>query len=149
MKTDDEAVARPEAGGARRPLRPVIDADERRALFQAGVDHFSRGEHFEAHECFEEIWRSSRPEPRDLFQGLVQIAAALHHFHVRQRPDVALRVLRRGMWRLSALPPICSGVDLAALRLEMAIWDEVFTGARPVPALPQLPILDPGDFAGS
>jgi predicted metal-dependent hydrolase len=59
----------------RADLHPDLDPAERRRLVRLGVDLFNRGDFFEAHEVLEEVWRSTRPEPRDLFQELIQVAA--------------------------------------------------------------------------
>lgn len=102
-------------------LHPDLDDAKVRSLLSEGVDVFNEHRFFDAHEYFEEIWRSTNPEPRDLFQGLVQVAAGLHIWHDRQRAAPAARVLGRGMRRLS---PFASefGLDLSALRSALEPW---------------------------
>ena len=119
-----------------RELHPVLTPERRRELIQEGIDLFNRGEYFAAHEAWEEIWRSTTPEPRDLFQGLVQLAAAFHHLEERRRPDVARRVLTKAVKRLTAVAGVAAGLDLALLLAELepwAAWLATAGGASPPP----------------
>lgn len=43
------------------------------------VAHFNRGDYFEAHEDWEEIWHEAQGDDRAFVQGLIQVATALHH----------------------------------------------------------------------
>ena len=125
-------------------LHPDLAPAERRRLILEGVELFNRGEVFAAHEAWEEVWRSTTPEPRDLFQGLVQVAAGLHHAVDRGRPAPARRVLARGRRRLAPLAPTACGLDLAALLGDLDRWDRWLAareGERP--PLPQIRIADP------
>ena len=122
-----------------RELHPVLTLERRRQLMREGVDLFHRGEYFAAHEAWEEIWRSTTPEPRDLFQGLVQLAAAFHHLCSRRRPDVARRVLDKARGRLSTLAPAAAGLDIAALLAELETWDAWLSmPAGPSPPPPRM-----------
>ena len=103
-------------------LHPDLDDAEVRSLLREGVDVFNEGRFFDSHEYFEEIWRSTNPEPRDLFQGLVQVAAGLHIWHDRHRADPAARVLGRGMRRLSVFESWAFGLDLPALDGALETW---------------------------
>ena len=126
-----------------RELHPVLTPERRRELIQQGTERFNSGEYFAAHEAWEEIWRSTTPEPRDLFQGLVQLSAAFHHLHERKRSDVARRVLARARRRLAALPEWTEGLDLAALLEKLAAWDEwLAASGNRIP--PPLRLLWPG-----
>ena len=107
-----------------RRLHPELSPAERRRLFLRGIELFNAGSYFECHEAFEEIWRSTTPEPRDLFQGLIQVAVALHHFHVRGRPDVALRVLGKARGRLAGFLPGVLGLDVGGLDRAVGVWQE-------------------------
>src|SRR6185312_1680671 len=66
---------------------------------------FNRGAYFEAHELWEEVWRAldagARPVERLAVQGLIQIAAGLHHLQ-ESRPRPAAELLRKGLAKLSA-----------------------------------------------
>jgi hypothetical protein len=42
-------------------------------------DQFNSGHFFECHETFEEIWQEEQGDVRDLYKGLIQIAAAFVH----------------------------------------------------------------------
>lgn len=116
-----------------RALHPVLTPERRRELIEEGINLFNRGEYFAAHEAWEEVWRSTTPEPRDLFQGLVQLAAAFHHLHARKRPDVARRVLGKARDRLACVVGVGEGFDIAALLAELEQWDEWLTLAAAIP----------------
>ena len=107
----------------RPDLHPVLTAQQRRALIRAGVDHFNAGRYFEAHEAWEEIWRSTTPEPRDLWRGLIQVAVGLFHFVERGNPGPARRVLARGLRRVATHPQGTEGFDLDGLRAAASAWE--------------------------
>jgi hypothetical protein len=55
-------------------------ADEQHApLYLQGVEHFNRGEYFESHEVWEELWLGETGEDRQFCKGLIQAAVALYH----------------------------------------------------------------------
>lgn len=83
-----------------------------------GLDHFNSGRFFECHECWEELWRKARGESRELLQGIIQAAVALHHLQRGNRHG-ALTLWRRCQTRLHALLPGRLGVDLEQLLAEM------------------------------
>jgi predicted metal-dependent hydrolase len=114
---------------APRALHPELTPEERRARIAEGIALFADARFFDAHEAWEEVWRSTTPEPRDLFQALVQMAAAFHHLRERQRPEVARRVLAKATRRLAGVETDAAGLDVAALRVELARWEEWLTSA--------------------
>ena len=118
---------------AERVLHPVLSPARRQELVREGVELFRAGKFFEAHEAWEEVWRSTTPEPRDLFQGLVQLAAAFHHLRARQRPDVARRVLAKARRRLAGV------VDAQTLIAQLDEWNGWLASATgEEPSLPRL-----------
>jgi uncharacterized protein len=125
-------------------LHPDLAPAERQRLFRQGIELFNRGAFFECHEAFEEIWRSTTPEPRDLFQGLIQVAIGLYHYRVRGRADVGRRVLVKGRRRLERVADRIHGLDLELLLREVAAWEEwlELVVGEPPPD-PQIVILDP------
>jgi uncharacterized protein len=117
-----------------RILHPELSAEERERLFRAGVDFFNLGKFFEAHEEWEEIWRSTTPEPRDLFQGLVQVAAAMHQFLNLKRDQAPRRTLAKARARLEPYAPSILGIDVEDLLRQVGDWEswlEHRTGKTP------------------
>ncbi len=49
------------------------------ALYLQGIEHFNRGEYFDSHEVWEELWIEETGENRRFYQGLIQAAVALYH----------------------------------------------------------------------
>lgn len=69
------------------------------ARLRAGRAAFERGEFFEAHERWEDVWRELLGEDRRFVQGLIQIAAGRHHLrHGRSRPGA--RLLAKGVEKI-------------------------------------------------
>lgn len=105
-----------------RELHPELSPGERARLHRQATRLFDAGRYFESHEPWEEIWRSTTPEPRDLWQGLVQVAAGLHHWFDRGRAAPAARLLRRGLTRLDRFGDEQAGFDVVSFRARIGRW---------------------------
>jgi predicted metal-dependent hydrolase len=107
--------------------------------FRRGMEMFNSRRFFDAHEVWEEIWLAS-PEPRRTFlQGVIQIAAAYHHY-LRGNRDGACSLLNAGLRRLGAFPARYHDIELDALRVAARQWCDILTqGSDPgAEALPQI-----------
>ncbi|RNC67443.1 MAG: DUF309 domain-containing protein [Desulfuromonadales bacterium] len=80
----------------------------------AGIDQFNAGYWFACHETLEELWAGEQGDARDLYQGILQVAVALHHWREGNYKgamilcDSSLRLLDR-------VTPHCQGVDVSRL----------------------------------
>src|SRR5436305_14828387 len=122
-----------------RVLHPEISQEERERLFRAGIDLFNQGRFFAAHEAWEEIWRSTTPEPKALFQGLIQVAAALHQHLDLQRTEGPRRTLAKARRNLEPFAPEALGIDISDLLDQMGRWEGWLKrregGPPPIPTL--------------
>ena len=83
-----------------------------------GIQHFNKGEYFEAHEEPETAWRAETDEIRDLYQGILQ--AGVTYLHItRGNYNGAVKVYRRSQRWLVKWPEICRGVDVGQLRRDL------------------------------
>lgn len=57
-----------------------MDTPEYDPLYLQGIAHFNVCEFFESHEVWEELWTDDHGPSRKFYQGLIQVAVALHHF---------------------------------------------------------------------
>jgi hypothetical protein len=78
-----------------------------------GIEQMRRGEFFEAHESFEDVWRASGPAEKDFFQGLVHYTVAWYQAGRGNRTG-CMRQLEKARRRLAAFGPEHRGVDVAA-----------------------------------
>ncbi len=131
-------------GGRSKAYRP-LPAPERAAAFRAGLAAYRRGDFFEAHELLEPAWMGTADlTERDLYQGLIKLAAAYVHAVRGNAPGVEtnLRGARERLASAAAADPQAGGLDLAAviaavdLRLERGPAAAV---ARPLADAPALP----------
>ena len=134
----------------RRMLHPELSPEARRRLFLRGIELFNSGDWFDCHEAFEEIWRSTTPEPRDLFQGLIQVAVGFFHLQVRGNRTVARRVLAKGRRRLVAFVPLSHGLDVGGLVEGVRRWERWLeeageagaAGSGEGPEVPRIVVVD-------
>ena len=82
-------------------------------LLQA-IAEFNRGDWFECHETLEELWVGAKGELRDFYQGVLQLAVALHHWRNGNFKG-ALTLLQGGSNCLSRVSAVCLGVDVTGL----------------------------------
>lgn len=83
---------------------------------QHGVTEFNRGEYFEQHEWFEKAWLEEPRPVREMYQGILQVGVAFLQIERRNWAG-AIKMFRRGLPRLRALPDTCQGINIAALRV--------------------------------
>ena len=84
-------------------------------LARTGLLEFNQGEYFEQHEHLEKAWLAEPRPIRVMYQGILQIGVAFLQIE-RGNWMGALKMFRRGLPRLRALPPVCQGINIAALR---------------------------------
>ena len=89
------------------------DDDPPAELLQA-IDDFNRGDWFDCHESLEELWVGEDGEMRDFYQGVLQVAVALHHWRDGNFGG-AVRLLATGAGYLRRVRPVCQRIDVAYL----------------------------------
>lgn len=114
-------------------------ADSPDLRFAAGVGLFNRGEFFDAHEVWEDLWRDCAAADRRFYQALIQAAVALYHFG-RGNLTGAARLYRSGRRYMEPYRPAHLGLavdpfwDAMAAHLAAALGSTDFSGA-PVPRI--------------
>ena len=48
-------------------------------LFEKGLHFFNSGDYYQAHEVWEDLWRTTEGPVRVFYQGLIQAAVGLYH----------------------------------------------------------------------
>jgi hypothetical protein len=125
-----------------RVLHPVLTPDERRRLVRQGVDCFNRGEFFDAHEVWEEVWRSNLPEPRTLLQGLIQVAAGMHQILELHRKVGPRNTLAKAAAHLEPYSPAALGLDVEGVLCSVSRWREWLESGGERPPTPELRVVD-------
>ena len=99
------------------PKTPHQHADR----FRRGIEQFNSGRFFDAHETWEEIWLSSQEPEKTFLQGIIQIAAAFHHYS-RGNLLGTRSLLEAALGRLTSFPQAHNGIALEPLRLAARQW---------------------------
>jgi predicted metal-dependent hydrolase len=99
----------------------VTERHDRSGLFEQGLEAYRSGQHYEAHEFWEELWQDERDEDRSRFlQALIQVASAVHKARFDVAPRGALSLFDRATQRLEGLPDAFMGIDVAGLKSGIA-----------------------------
>ena len=103
---------------------------------EAGRAAFNRGDYFHAHELWETLWLQLDGAERTGVQGLIQLAAGLHHLrHRRARPAIGL--LEKGLAKLEGLAklgPVAAHSPTSALaRAITRLLDDLKSPTLPAP----------------
>jgi len=114
-------------------MPPPTEYDPR---YLAGIEHFNRGEYFEAHEVWEDLWHESPGPDRRFYQGLIQAAVAVYHAG-NGNARGARRLFQSGRRYMSAYDTPHLGLDVRAFwaALERALADFLTEPVPPTAAL--------------
>ncbi|HVA95520.1 MAG TPA: DUF309 domain-containing protein [Candidatus Dormibacteraeota bacterium] len=98
-----------------------MDSHDTDRLFRTGLAAFNSARFYDAHEHWEEVWLVT-PNPERMFlQGLIQVAAAFHHYSRANCPGT-ISLLRAGLQKLDLFPEKHRGVALEPLRDSVRRW---------------------------
>lgn len=104
---------------------------------QEGLQLFHAGSYFLAHEVLEDVWRAAAAADRKFFQGLIQVAVALHH-HSRGNLAGCRSLLARAQKNLSSYPNGYFGLELAGLLHSLDAWQRALECGQAVPPPPRI-----------
>ena len=98
-----------------------MKSSEKVERFERGLAHFNAQEFFEAHEVWEEVWLVEGEPEKTFLQGIIQIAAAFHHYR-RGNSDGAETLLAAGIVKLARFPANHRGLAIDELRNAAKQW---------------------------
>jgi predicted metal-dependent hydrolase len=98
-----------------------MKSSEKEEKFERGLAHFNAREFFEAHEVWEEVWLVEVEPEKTFLQGIIQIAAAFHHYG-RGNTDGAETLLAAGIIKIARFPAQHRGLAIHDLRDEAKMW---------------------------
>jgi hypothetical protein len=99
----------------------AMKSAEKKKKFELGLQHFNARKFFEAHEVWEEIWLVEAEPEKTFLQGLIQLAAAYHHYE-RGNPSGAESLLASGIVKLARFPEHHHGLMIGELRTVAKQW---------------------------
>jgi predicted metal-dependent hydrolase len=106
-----------------------MNSHKKNQLFDRGLEAFNSSHFFEAHELWEEVWLET-PEPEKLFlQGLIQVAAAFHHYS-RSNLKGTRNLLQAGLVKLDRFPETHGGLAVEPLRSAVRDWLEALNASE-------------------
>jgi uncharacterized protein len=106
-------------------------------LLQEGLVLFNRGQYYEAHEVWEDLWRATDGPLRLSYQGLVQSAVGLHHRSRANRLG-AEALLHRAIRNLEKDPTVETRIDIPDLVRQL---QEILDGMPQTSQIPQILLL--------
>jgi uncharacterized protein len=104
-----------------------------------GIRLFNAGHYFAAHEALETVWLKATDDRKTFLHGLIQVAAAFHHYTLGNRAGVR-SLLEKGCAKLARFGIEFESIDLAAFMLQLQLWqNHLHAPSHPKPAAPPLP----------
>ena len=116
-------------------------------LFQKGLDAFNSEHFYDAHEHWEEVWLQTQNPEKMFLQGLIQVAAAFHHYS-RANGQGCRNLLQAGLSKLEFFPEKHLGLAIGPLRGSVRQWIvQLEAGENPVQA--KIPRIESHGIRGS
>jgi predicted metal-dependent hydrolase len=88
-----------------------------------GIRLFNTQKFFEAHEALEAVWLQVQGEEKAFLHGLIQVAAAFHHFTRGNLPGFR-SLLEKGLRKLEKSGEGWGGIQLAGFLEQLQPWRE-------------------------
>jgi predicted metal-dependent hydrolase len=94
---------------------------EKNRLFEKGLEAFNSAHFYDAHEHWEEVWLKTPGPEKKFLQGLIQVAAAFHHYS-RANLKGTRNLLQAGLLKLNLFPEAHGGLEIEPLRSAVRAW---------------------------
>ena len=107
----------------------AMKSAQKKEKFELGLAHFNSRKFFDAHEVWEEIWLIEAEPEKTFLQGLIQLAAAFHHYE-RGNPSGAESLLASGIVKLARFPEHHHGLSIGELRTAAKQWARLLGGGK-------------------
>ena len=132
----------PSQGGSKPRWTGAGFLHSKASALDEGIHLFNTRKFFEAHEALEAIWLKAHGDEKILLHGLIQVAAAFHHY-TRHNPAGFRSLLEKGCKKLDRFGDEKKGIDLAGLRKQLQPWREFLDSAhthraQTPPSLPRI-----------
>jgi predicted metal-dependent hydrolase len=88
-----------------------------------GIRLFNTQKFFEAHEALEAVWLKAQGEEKTFLHGLIQVAAAFHHF-TRGNLTGFRSLLEKGLTKLENCGESGGGIELEGFLEQLQPWRE-------------------------
>ena len=98
-----------------------MDSHAKNRLYQKGLEAFNSAHFFEAHELWEEVWLETPNPDKKFLQGLIQVAAAFHHYS-RANLTGTRNLLQAGLLKLDCFPEVHGALKIEVLREAVRGW---------------------------
>jgi uncharacterized protein len=127
------------------PMDGFLPPERVRGLFDRAVVHFNERRFFESHEDWETLWHEAEGAHREWLQGLIQVAAALHHVGHGTASGFQ-KLMRSARAKMTGYRGDAHGIDLGRLWDDLQPWfahGEAVAAGAPVcgPAMPPFPTI--------
>jgi hypothetical protein len=102
--------------------------------YRRGLELFNEEEFWEAHEVWEDLWIREETDIKRFYQGLIQVASALHHLGHQNWSGMA-KLLQDGVGKLAEYRPFAQGIDIDAMLDDLSPWQDLAaarTGRAPI-----------------
>jgi hypothetical protein len=118
-----------------------MELDWTQGELREGRRCYDSGAFFEAHEHWEAVWLTASEPSKTFLQGLIQIAAAFHHY---QRGNYAgtASLLRSALLRLDGHPGEFAGIEVAPLCSAVRSWLHLLGTDTPPSSFPPVPRIE-------
>ncbi len=93
--------------------------DENLAALWQGIEQFNQQEFYACHDTLEAIWMNALPAEKNFYQGILQIAVALHHLSNHNWRGAVI-LMGEGINRLRPYQPTYAGIEVERLVDETA-----------------------------
>jgi predicted metal-dependent hydrolase len=117
-----------------------MDSHDKDRLFRKGLEAFNTGHFYDAHEHWEEVWLETLDPEKMFLQGLIQVAAAFHHYS-RENRQGTRNLLQAGLIKIDRFPHIHRGLAIEPLRVAVRRWLAALEGGED-PAKDEFPRIE-------
>jgi len=104
-----------------------------------GIKLFNARNFFAAHEVLEDVWRAAPLAEKKYWQGLIQVAVALHHRSTGNHIG-AQSVMARAARNLTSCPADWHGIRIESLRVFLRQWLDCAAHGQSIPDPPAITV---------